>query len=88
MSRLINKEIKVSLGPGLQPVTFEYAGGRHRVAGILETWVMFSTPWWEDPGAIQQGPAEVTMWRVRTTQGGVYELEQAGTRWRLYKAYD
>lgn len=92
MSRLIDAPIDVTMGPdgagGLRPVAFIYRSGRHRIREILDVWVMHGTPWWEDPQAASKGPAEVTTWRVTTTQGGTFELIQDGLKWRLYKAYD
>jgi hypothetical protein len=65
-----------------------YRGERHLVAEILDTWLMHRSPWWDDPKAVGQAPAQVTCWRIRTTKNGVFELIQDGTAWRLYRIWD
>lgn len=92
MSRIVDAPIEVTLGPdgagGTKPTLFIFRGGRHRISEVLDTWLMNDRPWWEDPLATKQGPSQIRVWRVRTTQGGIYELTQSGTVWKLYKAYD
>jgi hypothetical protein len=79
------------LGPdgagGLVPTSFLYRGERHTLAEVLETWLA-ALPWWEDPAAVGNAPAQLRYWRVRTTRDGIFELTQLGTAWRLYKIYD
>jgi hypothetical protein len=93
LSRLIDAPIQVTLGPdrergGLMPASFIYRQERHQVVEVMDTWTMWKDRWWEDPGAVGKAPAEVRYWRIRTVKGGVFELMQDGTQWRLYKSYD
>ncbi len=82
MARLINREVSVTMGPGGQPRSFQFAGGRERVREVLDTWVETGR-WWE------QEPEQVA-YRVATHTGGVFELTfiPRERRWMLYKAYD
>lgn len=93
MSRLIDAPIQVTLGPdrergGLMPASFMYRQERHQVVEVLDVWLMLAKPWWEDPNAVGQAPQHTCYWRVRTAKGGVFEMSQDGTNWRLYKVYD
>lgn len=82
MTRLINRPVDVTMGPGGLPVVFRFGGGRERVREVLDTWVEAGR-WWE------QEPEQVT-YRVATQNGGIFELTliPREKRWLLYKAYD
>lgn len=82
MTRLINRPVDMTTGPGGLPVAFRFAGGRERVREVLDTWVE-SGRWWE------QEPEQVS-YRVATQNGGIFELTfiPREKRWVLYKAYD
>ncbi|ADU50190.1 hypothetical protein Tmar_0065 [Thermaerobacter marianensis DSM 12885] len=67
-----------------RPAAFLWRGVRRRVVEILDEWRELGR-WWEgDP------PEERYVYRVRTEDGGVYEIEyrRPAGRWFLYKVWD
>lgn len=82
MTRIINRQADVTMGPGSTPVSFKWAGGRYRVKAVLDRWLEAGR-WWEQE-------TEKVTWRVATHEGGIFELtwDPAAKQWHLYKAYD
>jgi hypothetical protein len=82
MTRFINRQVDVTMGPGGAPVSFRHASGRERVREVLDCWLETGR-WWEKE-------RERTTYRVTTANGGIFELtwDPAEKRWDLYKAYD
>lgn len=91
MSRLINRPITVTLGPSMRPKEFRFAGGRHRIKEVEGTFLQ-AKPWWENPLYMQTGPEHWLYWRVRTVDGGLYDLVhdegKPEGQWYLYRAHD
>ena len=64
------------------PTAFRWRGHWYRVAECLDEWV-YRTPWWVDGGE------ERCFYRVRATEGGVFELAVGPDRGvRLYRVFD
>jgi hypothetical protein len=82
VTRIINRPVDVTMGPGGVPVSFRFAHGRYRVREILDCWLEAGR-WWEQEG-------EQQTYRVATGDGGIFELSRdvRQKRWILYKAYD
>jgi hypothetical protein len=62
------------------PLSFTFRGVEYRIAEIID--------WWEETGAWWQGERTRRMFRVQTEKFGVFELEQDGDQWRLYRIWD
>ncbi len=82
MTRIINRPVDVTVGPGGVPLSFRFGAVRHPVQEVLDCWREVGR-WWE------QEPERET-YRVLTAEGGIYELtwEPVRRRWYLYKSYD
>lgn len=84
MSRVVNKVIPApALDAQRRPLIFRWAGQVLHIVEIVDRFVVTGR-WWE------QEPEQV-WWRVRTRDGGVFELtydqDQQG-KWRLYRIWD
>lgn len=83
MTRIINRPVEVTVGPGGVPVAFRLSGFTwQQIREVLDTWVEAGR-WWEQEG-------ERSTYRVCTVGGGIFELnwDPLKKRWCLYKAYD
>lgn len=83
MTRLINRPVDVTTGPGGVPVSFRLPGTRWKpVKEVLDHWLETGR-WWERE-------TEKATYRVLTADRGIFELtyDPTGRSWSLYKAYD
>lgn len=78
---LVNRLIRVTVGPDRQPLSFWWNRRRFRINEVIEVW-RDTGQWWE-------GEAEKSFYRVSAGRG-VYELcfDSRNSEWRLYKVYD
>jgi len=81
---LIDRPIQVWTDAEGRPIAFVWRGVRRRVAEILDDWREIGEWWDQDP------PEERDVYRVRTEDGGVYEIDyrRPAGRWYLYRVYD
>ena len=78
----MHQPVRVRRGADDRPCGFAWRGRWHPVAEILDTWV-YRSPWW------RATPLEETFYRVRTAEGGLYELAEDGAdRYRMHRIYD
>lgn len=82
MTRILNRPVAVTMGPGGVPLTFRLGGARLQVEQVLDCW-RETGRWWEQE-------TERSTYRVCTVGGGLYELtwDPVMKSWYLYKAYD
>ena len=81
---IIDRPIQVQTGPDGSPLAFLWRGVRLQVTEILDHWREIGEWWDYDP------PPERDVYRVRTGDGGVYEIEylRRERQWYLYRIYD
>ena len=72
MTRIVDRPVKVKTSPAGIPEIFVFRGSHHRVAVLLDTW-RETGEWWD-------GAREKVVFRVRTTSGGIFELERESER--------
>lgn len=87
MGRRYDDEIAVTLVQdpvwGLRPARFTWRGSKKTVKAVQDCW-QEAGRWWEAE------PSQ-TIWRVFTTDGGLFELANVHTSprtWRLLYAFD
>lgn len=68
---------------GMRPARFEWRRSKKIVRGVQDSWEEAGR-WWE------QEPSQ-TIWRVWTTDGGLFELAQVHTTpatWKMLRVWD
>jgi len=82
MNRICQHEVIVKLDKGYAPAWFIWREQSYRVAEVQERWRLLGA-WWD-------GDGEYTFFRVRTAEGGFYELcyNHHNRTWKLSVVQD
>lgn len=80
MSRMIHRLIVVHEWYEDEPRCFSNLDERHTVVEVIDRWMEMGN-WW-------QGEGERKMMCVWTDKNALFELEQEGRQWLIYKTWD
>jgi Domain of unknown function (DUF6504) len=81
MTRLIHRTVSVfSAQPDSTPVSFRDGNEAHIITQVVDCW-RESGEWWK-------GELPRQIWRVCTDKHAVFDLEQVGGDWSIYRVWD